>query len=319
MKHVFSFGGGATSFLGGLLALEQHGYDNVEIVNAALIDDDDYILPVIRAFERVSGKKVTRISYQQERLRLTARAVDDAIAGKLTPQMLRWLLERINANTSPKWDAVEVDSPLYSTWHVDFMTRFMSNSLVDPCSSNLKRKPIGEWIKTRYAPGTVSVGVAMTADEIDRTMSVTKRWGADGYAVAYPLIHDDRYSNRDFVLSEFERLAGFVPDAYQLGLSHNNCLCRKAGKGDHARWLYYRRERYLWAEAHEALWRTTFQKDHTVLRDVRGGVKSYITMRDFRHEMETRWGNAMVLPGMEHLMFFGLDETPGCYFCESAA
>lgn len=320
VNHVFSFGGGATSFLGALKAIEAFGFDNVEVINAALLDDEPYILPVIEAFERVSGKSVRRISYQSERLHLTAKAVNDAYEGNITPKMLRWLLERINTNTSGRWQAIEVATPLYSTWHVDFMSRFMSNSLVDPCSSNLKRKPIGRYIKERFEAGTVSIGVAMTADEIDRTMSVTKRWQSDGYTVAYPLMADERYCDKAFVIAEFERLAGFVPSAYQMELSHNNCTpCRKGGKAHHAKTLYYRREAYMWSERHEKLWRDTFQKHHTVLRDFRGGTKSYMTMEQFRIEQEERWQKINVLPGMEHLMFFGLKEAPSCTFCESSA
>jgi len=313
-KYVFSFGGGATSFLGALLAIEQYGFDNVDVINAALIDDEPYIKPVIDAFERVSGKTVTRLSAHSERLHYTKRAVDDAYAGNLEPQMLRWLLERINASTDGSLVAQAVDEPLYSTWHVDFMTRFMSNTMFDPCSSNLKRKPIGEYIRTQYPAGSATIGVAMTADEIDRTLSVTKRWKQSGYEVSYPLIDDNRYSDKDFVRGEFERIAEFVPTAYQMDLEHNNCTpCRKGGKAHHARTLYHRRDAYLWSERHERLWRETFQKDNAILREVRDGVKHYITLEQFRQEMEARWAGRMFEP------FEGLEETAACSFCEAAA
>jgi hypothetical protein len=48
----------------------------------------------------------------------------------------------------------------------------------------------------------------------------------------------------------------------------------------------------------------------------RAGVRGAdpLTLRQFRERMETKW--KMLLPGFDP--FDGLDETPGCKWCEAA-
>lgn len=317
---IFSFGGGATSFLGALRLIEKHGPKNVTVLNCALIDDEPYVGPVVKAFEQVSGTKITRITYESPRLASVQRSLNATYAGEQSPALFKWLLEGIKRIHTPDWTVAVTDKPRYDVFSVFFLTALMGSSQRDPCSDLLKRKVLRKYI-TETHPG-VPIAVGMTSDELDRELKVRSVWGKLGHDVIAPLADDTRYSDKEFVLEQFESLAGFIPASYKLGLRHNNCgLCVKSGFAEMARSLYYRPDIYARWEYFEALHQYVYEHPYTIMRkrkQVDGVVTAYpYSLKQFRLDMQEKWQN--VLPGMEELLFFGLESSGGCSYCESAA
>jgi hypothetical protein len=106
-------------------------------------------------------------------------------------------------------------------------------------------------------------------------------------------------------------------------MGHNNCgrgdkgvgFCVKGGQQEKAKLLWHDRKTYLYHETMELLHQQIFGHTNTIMKWSRGGKVEYITLRWFRLFMEARWRN--MLPGFDP--FEGLEETPACTFCESAA
>lgn len=319
MKQIiFSFGGGLTSFFGGIKAIEDYGFNNVDFVNAALEDDERHVRPVMDAFTAHTGKSITRITLTNPALDSVRVMLNELENGRMSPVLMRWLLSALKQQKRAHSGVSECKEPRYSVWHIFFYGGRMGSTLADPCSDQLKRSTLRRWVQTHYEPDQAIIAVGMYDDEIDRHLRTRKIWRARGYDVVSPLM--GQAWNKEQRLAEFEVITGFKPEAYDLGLDHNNCeLCVKGGLEFFARCLYYRRPFYVrWARL-EQLHQQVYQHHNTILRDQSGGYVSPRTMLDFQQEMEKRWANMNVLPGMEDLMFFGLEKTPACRFCEAAA
>lgn len=204
-------------------------------------------------------------------------------------------------------------------WQVFFKTRMMGNPFVDPCSRILKREKMAEYMR-QFDPTNTILHVGITADEIDRMMSIQKNWTRQGYIVEADLA-DEPELTRDVLVMMCKQEFGFVPELYLQGFEHNNCggFCVKAGKGQMARLIYYHRDIYLYHERMELMHQRFFAHYSTIMRDewTRNGVRGAdsLTLRDFRLRMQARWRG--MLPGFDP--FEGLDETPGCRFCEAVA
>lgn len=315
---IFSFGGGLTSFFGAIRALEQYGADNVVVVNAALHDDEPYIKPVLDAFANHTGVPVQRITLYNPAIHTVRRIVADAEVGNQTPQLARWLIANAKKSGRSQNSVRDCTGPELGVWDVFFWAGIIGNDLRDPCSQHLKRETLRRWIQQNYSPGMATIAVGMTDDEIDRQLKTRAIWRKRGYDVIAPL--SGMTWDKAQALQDFERITGFRPDSYMLGLKHNNCgACVKAGQGEFARVLYYRPDlyrRWAWLEQYH---QQVFQHGFTILKDQRGGTVTPLSLYDFEARMRNKWAGMNILPGMEHLMFFGLEETPSCRFCESAA
>jgi hypothetical protein len=153
-----------------------------------------------------------------------------------------------------------------NVWDVFHEVSYIGNSRVDPCSDRLKRKVMREYITTNYQAGEAVLYVGIGAHEIDRHMTIKKRWSADGYEVCFPLMDYPDF-NRQWSMNYCQNMVGFVPKLYELGFDHNNCggACVKAGHSQWARLLWYSRQGILktvdgvptfdWWRDNEALFR----------------------------------------------------------------
>lgn len=111
-----------------------------------------------------------------------------------------------------------------STDEVWLRERFMVSHLGAPCSSALKRKPLGKVTK----PGDVVV-VGMTADkrERDRFDNLCDRFHGEQFRA--PLI--ERGLGKDDCLAMIERAGIELPIMYRLGYANANCIgCPKGGQ-----------------------------------------------------------------------------------------
>lgn len=283
--HIVSIGGGITStLLLPLKVIEKYGRENVRLVMAMLTNDEHSARPLVEAVEKFLGMSVERITPQ--------------------PDFKDW--RHVPAEA---W-------ALYDIWDIFNHTGRMGSTLADPCSRILKRETLAAYM-TAFPGAILHVGI--TADEIDRMMAIKRNWTARGVKVEADLC-DVPNLTRETAIAECQRLLGFVPDAYKAGMSHNNCGggCVKAGHGQMARFLYYNRAEFLRWETNELAHQQRFNHTSTIMVDRKqsGGVldKTPLTLRAFRERLETRW--AGLLPGFDP--FDGLDETPGCKWCEAA-
>jgi hypothetical protein len=221
-------------------------------------------------------------------------------------------------------------------WEVFHKSRFIGNTLVDPCSDQLKRQVMREYIASTYNPGEVVLYVGIGAHEIDRHMTIKKRWSAEGYEVRFPMM-DYPEITREWSIRFCRNMVGFVPKLYEMGFEHNNCGggCVKAGHKQWAKLLWYSRmgilkthegiPTYQWWRENEELFRQTVG-EYTILRDWKKPNKGKpMTLVEFERRMDERWGKW--LPGMVGLMagydfeasLSDLDDTSGCSFCDAVA
>lgn len=316
-RVIFSFGGGMTSFWGAIHAIEEYGAENVDVVNAALLDDEPHVRPVIDAFEQHTAKPITRITVAHPGFSFAQKLRLEAEAGRMSPPMFKWLLDSYKTRGRNTTAIVEVHEPLHSVWDVFYWRGILGSSQRDPCSDRLKREVLRRYIRDTYPQGSI-VAVGMTKDETDREMRTRKVWKERGYQLVSPLMGTDYQPER--AIEDFQALFGFVPESYLLGMDHNNCgACVKGGQEHFARVLYYRPEVYqMWA-FHEQYHQAVFQHDNTILRRMRDGKYERLPLDTLAAEMRERWKESHVLPGMEDLLFFGLEKTPGCRYCDSAA
>lgn len=283
MKHIISIGGGIASTL--LLPIhvvyEQHVQrGDIDLIMARLPNEDPDVWKLVELLE--------------DRLNVSVKM--------------------IGSNQDP--------------WQVFFDRQFIGNSRVDPCSDELKRKVVRQYIRENYSPGEAIIYVGIGAYELDREMTIRKRWGEQGYKVSMPLIEYPEL-NRSAQMRFCQSFAGFVPRLYQLGFSHNNCggACVKAGQKEWARLLWFLPDVYQWWENNEELWRSKYG-DYSVLKDRRDGTTKPLPLRLFRENMLQKWNVSKpefsnLIVGFERLEISGglsgLDETPGCSFCDAIA
>lgn len=285
MKHVVSIGGGLSSTIELPLAvIDKYGADNVDMVIACLGGEHPDLWRLVDSAESLTGKPITRVTYSPYRAYLA-----DA------PSVMWW-----------------------DIWDVFIQQGMMGNSLADPCSRVLKRETLKAYITSNYDPANTVLHVGITADEIDRMMSIRANWGRAGYKVEALLI--DKTPTNETRSEKAMRLVGWIPEMYGADFSHHNCggFCVKAGHTQMARFLWHYPE---WFEYHaqRELW---FQQSHdttaTIMRDrktVDGKVTSTpLSMYEFAERMHTKWAGR--LPGFDP--FENLEETPACKWCEAA-
>lgn len=216
---------------------------------------------------------------------------------------------------------IGLNNKTYNIWDIMFFTGMMGNNFADPCSRMLKREVMAAYMKANYNPTDTVLHVGITADEIDRMLAIRANWKRNGFKVEADLEGEPEI-DKPTLLAMCEKEFGFIPKPYVWNpKGHNNCsmFCVKAGKGQMARLLYYDRPAYLEHERMELLHQQTFGHTSTIMRDEwsKSGKRGAdpLTLRAFRERMETKWRG--MLPGFDP--FDGLDDTPGCRFCEAVA
>jgi Fe-S-cluster containining protein len=99
---------------------------------------------------------------------------------------------------------------------------------------------------------------------------------------------EEPYVTKDEMLEELASLGIEIPRLYKMGFSHNNCggFCVRAGQGHFANLFKHLEERYQFHENKEQELREYLGKDVSILRRQRNGVKSRLTLRQLREELE---------------------------------
>jgi hypothetical protein len=170
-------------------------------------------------------------------------------------------------------------------WEVFRDERFIGNSRIAPCSHILKQETAEKWIKANYAPDECVLYLGIDWTEEHRTVAPRKNWLP--YRVEFPMC-DEPYVMKDDMIAELASLGVTPPRLYALGFSHNNCggFCVRAGQGHFANLLDKLPERYKAHEAQEESLRQYLGKDVSILRRQRQGVKTPLTLRQLRDELQ---------------------------------
>lgn len=289
MKHIVSFGGGASSVLLVKHLVETHGAATVRPVMAVLPNEHPDVWRVCDRVEELYNVTFTYIAYNPD-----------------TPRKW-WFI--------PKADRTSLDC-LHTPIDVFFRQRFLGNSRIDPCSRLLKRETITRFMLAVWPTSPLYVGIG--PNEWDRMSTIKPRWAALGINCYAPLIDDLSVGDDMSTQHRVSELLGFMPELYALGFRHNNCggACIKAGQREWARLLYYLPDVYAEWELAENIFRAR-HGDYSILRDRRNGATQPLPLYTFRRWMEREF--AGYLPGTAPLMVFNrLPTTPACVTCTAA-
>lgn len=311
MKHVISVGGGISStYILVDKVLSKYGRRNVIPVICALADENPDVWRLCDAVEKECKVKIQRIHGIVKSIPTPLQAASIFINNKLPA----WAWSIVAPHKQIRWTKKPI-----SVWDVFFYTGMMGNPFADPCSRMMKRELMAAFMEKHFDKDDTVLHVGITASEIDRMLAIRANWNRQGWRVEADLADMPEMTREKQMDLCFEKF-GFIPVLYRLGFNHNNCggFCVKAGKGQFARLLWHFRPLYLHHEMMELLHQQTYNHSNTIMRDEwsRGGKRGAdpLTLRDFRVRMESRWRN--LLPGFDP--FDGLDETPGCKWCEAA-
>jgi 3'-phosphoadenosine 5'-phosphosulfate sulfotransferase (PAPS reductase)/FAD synthetase len=170
-------------------------------------------------------------------------------------------------------------------WQVFFDKRFLGNSRVDPCSRILKRELAREWIEKHYQPHECVLYLGIDWTEEHRLARSQKYWG--DYQVEGPLCNSP-YLEKSELLDQLRQEGIEPPRLYEMGFPHNNCggFCIKAGKAHFRLLLEKLPDRYRQHEQMEEKLRAYLDKDVSILREQRNGVRRNITLRELRERIE---------------------------------
>lgn len=169
-------------------------------------------------------------------------------------------------------------------WGVFVKERYIGNSRIAPCSSELKTKPVMRWLAENAAPDDPLV-LGMDWSEMDRIERARKRWAPRPVISLLNDLKVYRWQHEAIL----KRHGIEPPRLYARGFSHNNCggFCVRAGHGQFLRLLASDPATYM---EHERAMESAMQEigptAKPFLRVVNNGVATYMTMREFRKYSE---------------------------------
>lgn len=171
-------------------------------------------------------------------------------------------------------------------WQVYKDHRFLSNSRVDHCSGDLKRRMSRKFIK-QFKPNEVIIYLGFDWTEMHRYEKAVKAWLP--YRMEAPLCNPPYIDKGDMKIKIVEEDGIQLPRLYKMGFAHNNCggFCVKAGIGHYYHLLEVDPERYKYFEDKEQETINYIGKDVSILRRTRNGVRKNITLKQLREEKET--------------------------------
>lgn len=171
-------------------------------------------------------------------------------------------------------------------WQVFKDVEYLGNSRIDPCSRILKRQ-LSRKVVGSFDSDDVIVYLGFDWTEINRFEKAQKAWLP--YTIKCPLI-DKPYIDKEDMKRMIEQEDGIqLPRLYKMGFAHNNCGggCVKAGIGHFAKLYREFPERFALWEAKEQEVREHLDKDVSILRRTKDGVRYNFTLRQLREEIET--------------------------------
>lgn len=168
-------------------------------------------------------------------------------------------------------------------WDVYRDKRWIGNTRTAHCSTELKTKQVEGWIDENCDPDDALV-LGMDWSEQDRIDRAVKVWAP---RPVVSLLNEFKVSRPEFDLI-LNRYRIKKPRLYAMGYEHNNCggFCCKAGLVQFERLYRTMPERYRWHEEQMEAVMADNPNARPFLRQVRDGVTHYITLREFREQLE---------------------------------
>ena len=185
----------------------------------------------------------------------------------------------------PYFRLCEGKTPLELAWS----EHALPSDLIPFCSRKLKREPMERYIEELQDAENIhdiTLWWGIGVEESHRAVAIGRNWLAN-YNIhsRFPLIEQTVYHNRPF--EWLEEIGIKRPRMYDEGFQHANCGMQGCVRGGLNHWalLYDRRpDVYAQTEALEQQWQRDFGKHNTILRITRDGVKSQISLKDFREQ-----------------------------------
>lgn len=172
-------------------------------------------------------------------------------------------------------------------WQVFEENRYMANSRIDTCSKVLKREMARSWIEKRYKPDEVILYIGIDWSEAHRAVKNREFWKP--YRVEFPMI-DAPYLDKEQMCKWVESFGVDRPRLYELGFAHNNCggFCVKAGLGHFYNLLKTLPDRYAYHERQQEELFLVLGKRVPFLKRTRDKVTHYLSLKEYREEIESR-------------------------------
>ncbi len=170
-------------------------------------------------------------------------------------------------------------------WGVFEKVRFLGNTRIDPCSKNLKRDRIRQWVEDNFEPATAIIYLGLDWTEEHRLERAMPYWSP--WKVEAPLMEKPRLMKEQMLtIARMERIK--PPRLYDMGFPHNNCggFCIKAGQAHFQLLLRKMPERYAYHEKKELALQEKLGKNVTILRDRTGGTTKPLSLRELRLRLE---------------------------------
>jgi hypothetical protein len=253
LSYIVSFGGGLTSYEALRRTIAKHGRENT--------------VPVFADVGQVRDEQGRVVCGEDDDLYRFMAEVE---------QLLDIKIHRIK---NPDYDNV---------WDVFFKKRMMGSTRIDPCSAEMKRRPLDEFINSRFMPLADWLVVGLDWTEMGRIedyLNAVQPW-----RVYFPLLEEPRLT-KQAIADQLRREGIEPPDLYYDGFSHNNCggACVKAG---HAQWYRLWKKRpwvYAYWERREQEFNEMIGKENSILRDRRkiaGKTSTVLTLKALRLRFE---------------------------------
>lgn len=190
--------------------------------------------------------------------------------------------------------------------------RIIPNTIIAPCTFELKIDLFREWLTALTDSATVYIGYDFT--EAHRCGPTEKNYKEAGYGVGFPLLWKP-YEYREYKQVVQEDWGIAPPRMYGMGYTHANCggRCIKQGQGDWIRTLINFPDRFYAAEEWEQGMRQLSEKhaNYAILKEqktIDGKRVSFpLTLQELRERYERKQIGAMDLPKM--------DEQSACIHC----
>ncbi|PAF31891.1 hypothetical protein [Paenibacillus sp. 7516] len=298
MIRIHSYSGGIGSMTAAKRDAEQHGIKDMYLLfTDTLIEDQDLYRFLIESAAKIFGLP--------NPVRLLRMCAD--IPGVQDMDLRRSHLSRISKLAMEHNPNLVWISEGREPWEVFRDERWIGNSRVAQCSSELKQKISRQWVESRYNPSEAIIYVGIDWTEIHRMKGIERGWAP--YQVAAPMTETPYWDKQEMLHAL--KLDGIrKPRLYDMGFVHNNCggFCVRAGQGHFINLLKENRELYLYHEQKEIeMQRFLEREDVSILTRTKNGQEETLTLQQLRKEWEQGLGNQIDLSDIGGCGCFAFD------------
>lgn len=200
-------------------------------------------------------------------------------------------VERLLGKTIRRIAQIGDDGEELDIWGEMERWNVIANSMIDQCSSGLKRRPLRQLLRSEFDPDEAVVVIGF--DNIEDCNRIRNaRHHQRPYATYFPLLEGET-PFKSKIIKELRSQGVEPPRLYTMGFKHNNCggFCVKAGLGQMAHLLRELPEVYAYHEEREQRLRNRLIADgkgeHGIFKRQRNGKKTILTLRMIREEIES--------------------------------